>query len=403
MGRKRTPGLYKRSGVWHVDKTAFGRRVCETTGTSSLEEAEKYLARRLDQIRDAQVFGIRPERTFREGAARYLTENTHKVSLKYDAIHIQQLDAYIGKMPLRMIHTGTLQAFVKDRQKQGRKAKTINLALAVVRRIINLAASEWIDETGLTWLASAPKIRMLPEHDKGKPYPLTFEEQNQLFKELAPHLRRMALFKVNVGLRDTEVCRLRWEWECPIPELNTSVFIIPGWIEHISAKGETRLVKHTKNGEDRLVVLNDIAKEIVEEVRGDHPEFLFIFRGKPIIRINNNGWQHARKKAGLSHVRVHDLKHTFGRRLRAAGVSLEDRQDLLGHKAGKITTHYSTAEVSNLIAAANKVCDQTAGGLTLTMLRTQRRAIKIGSAEPSSRKSPAKVLLFENSSMRRAG
>jgi integrase len=59
---------------------------------------------------------------------------------------------------------------------------------------------------------------------------------------------------------------------------------------------------------------------------------------------------------GLEQVRVHDLKHTFDRRLRAAGVSYEDRQDLLGHKSGKITTHYSAAELSNLIEAANKVC-----------------------------------------------
>ena len=48
---------------------------------------------------------------------------------------------------------------------------------------------------------------------------------------------------------------------------------------------------------------------------------------------------------------------TFGRRLRAAGVSFEDRQDLLGHKSGRITTHYSQAELSNLIAAAEKVCE----------------------------------------------
>jgi integrase len=59
----------------------------------------------------------------------------------------------------------------------------------------------------------------------------------------------------------------------------------------------------------------------------------------------------------LSHVRVHDLKHTFGRRLRAAEVSFEDRQDLLGHKSSRITTHYSQFEYSNLIRAANKVCD----------------------------------------------
>ncbi len=55
-------------------------------------------------------------------------------------------------------------------------------------------------------------------------------------------------------------------------------------------------------------------------------------------------------------VRVHDLKHTFGRRLRAAGVSFEDRQDLMGHKSNRITTHYSAPELKNLINAANKVC-----------------------------------------------
>ncbi len=68
-------------------------------------------------------------------------------------------------------------------------------------------------------------------------------------------------------------------------------------------------------------------------------------------------------------MRVHDLKHTFGRRLRAAGVNNEDRQDLLGHKSGRITTHYSAAELENLIEAANKVCGE------------------------NSRKSPALVLL----------
>ena len=62
------------------------------------------------------------------------------------------------------------------------------------------------------------------------------------------------------------------------------------------------------------------------------------------------------KRAGLSHVRVHDLKHTFGRRFRAAGVSFEDRQDLLGHKSGRITTHYSAPELINLIQASERVC-----------------------------------------------
>lgn len=36
---------------------------------------------------------------------------------------------------------------------------------------------------------------------------------------------------------------------------------------------------------------------------------------------------------GLSSLRVHDLKHTYGHRLRSAGIGFEDRQVLLGHKS----------------------------------------------------------------------
>src|SRR3546814_10271597 len=58
---------------------------------------------------------------------------------------------------------------------------------------------------------------------------------------------------------------------------------------------------------------------------------------------------------GYASIRVHDLKHTFGRRLRAAGVTQEDRKALLGHKNGSITSHYSGAELGHLIEAANMV------------------------------------------------
>jgi len=39
------------------------------------------------------------------------------------------------------------------------------------------------------------------------------------------------------------------------------------------------------------------------------------------------------------------------------GVSFGDRQDLLGHRSGRITTHYSAAELSRLIEAAERVCE----------------------------------------------
>ena len=104
---------------------------------------------------------------------------------------------------------GTLQGFIQARQKEGVKNRTINYALQTVRHILNLAATEWRDEYGLTWLVTAPKIKLLPQKDAREIYPLTWDEQDRLFKELPEHLLRMAQFKVNTGCREQEVCGLR--------------------------------------------------------------------------------------------------------------------------------------------------------------------------------------------------
>ena len=63
---KRIPGLYKRGqqGIWHIDKSVKGfGRIQESTGTSDLQEAGRYLTHRLEAIRKASVYGIRPERS----------------------------------------------------------------------------------------------------------------------------------------------------------------------------------------------------------------------------------------------------------------------------------------------------------------------------------------------------
>jgi integrase len=140
-----------------------------------------------------------------------------------------------------------------------------------------------------------------------------------------------------------------------VPELATSVFVIPGEL--------------VKNGEDRLVVMNDVAMSVIEARRGIHPRWVFTYRGDRLGCMNNTAWQNARRAAavkyeeefarkapwGFEHVRVHDLKHTFGRRLRAAGVPEETRKVLLGHKNGDITTHYSAAELRELLEAVQRI------------------------------------------------
>lgn len=71
--------------------------------------------------------------------------------------------------------------------------------------------------------------------------------------------------------------------------------------------------------------------------------------------LNNTGWQRVRAEVGLSRMRVHDLRHTFGQRLRDAGVSEEDRALLLGHAMEGMPQHYATATVARLVDAANRV------------------------------------------------
>ena len=148
-----------------------------------------------------------------------------------------------------------------------------------------------------------------------------------------------ALFKVNTGTRDHEVSNLSWDWEIR----GRNAFLIPA--------------SFVKNQRDRLVVCNSIAMSVINSVRGQHSERVFTFRKRPVARMYNTAWKRARAKAGLPCIRVHDLKHTFGYRLRAAGVRFEDIQDLLGHKSQQITRHYSAPDIDRLLLAAETVVE----------------------------------------------
>ena len=77
------------------------------------------------------------------------------------------------------------------------------------------------------------------------------------------------------------------------------------------------------------------------------------------------------------------MQNSFGHRLRAAGVGFEDRQDLLGHKSERITTHYSAPDIARLIEAAEKVCERRPN----TVLRVAAHTIltRLGTQNGSSR------------------
>lgn len=356
MGRKRMPGLRLVGGIWHIQKRVRGHGTLrESTQATSIEEAERYLVRRLDQIRQQTVYGARPGRFFADAAAKFIEEDD-TASRGDNATWLEQAMPHIGKLPLHNIHDETLKSFIEWCRARGNKSKSINNKLAVVRRVLNLAARKWRDPaTGMTWLETPPLLSMLQKNDTREPYPISWKEQALLFPLLPAHLQPMALFMVHTGVRDEECCGLRWSWEVDVEELGVSVFVIPRDV--------------AKNGDERVIVLNAVARRVVEAQRGKSKAWVFPYRGRRIETMNNTGWQRARKAAadvfkkefnkpapdGLRTLHVHDLRHTFGRRLRSAGVTNETRQDLLGHRNGNITTHYSAAELLELYRAVEKI------------------------------------------------
>ncbi len=392
MAQKAITGLQRQpNGIWKIDKVYRGERIQESTGTCDREEAEQYLIHLLEKKRQQKVYGVREVKTWREAATRYLLDNKDMPSIKLTATYLEQLDPYLGHLALPFVDDEVLAPYIKDRlnPKEGKPAspRTINIALERVIRILNLCARKWRDEQKRPWLDTVPMITKLNEKKAArKPYPMSWDEQSMLFAELPDHLLRMALFKVNTGCREQEVCKLRWEWEIAVPELGTSVFLIPDGF------GGRHEKSGVKNGEERLVVLNEVARKIIEGQRGLHASLVFPY-GKPdengptaVHRMNDSAWKKARVRAadkwekahrtpahpGYRSLRIHDLKHTFGRRLRAAGVTEEDRKALLGHKNGSITSHYSAAELDQLIEAANKVSATDSRAPALTILKRRQ-------------------------------
>lgn len=332
---KSSKGLIKRGEIYHISKTIKGKQIRESTGTGDLEEAERYLAKRIQELYEETHFGLSRQRTFVEAATKYLEEE-NKESLWRDADSLKLLVPFIGELPMKKVHMDSLQQFISSRQRGGTKNVTINRDLAVVRRILNLAHRQWIDEQGNSWLSRFPLIRMLPD-DSAPPMTINKEEEIRLLNELPEHLAIMAKFALNTGCRDREITGLRWS------ELKEDFggFVLPA--------------ERSKSSRPRYIPLNTTARMVVNSQRRKHPTFVFTYKDRPIERMSGKAWRNARARAMLPNFRVHDLRHTFASRLRALGIGFQDQQDLLGHKSRRITDHYSSGDVEHLLSCVEEL------------------------------------------------
>ncbi|MDE2417772.1 MAG: tyrosine-type recombinase/integrase [Burkholderiales bacterium] len=375
MGKKST-GIYRDSQAiegpyWQVDKWYRGSRI-RSRGFSSFDEAQDWLNRQIQELRDIGLHGKRPRRTFEQAAIKHLNDNPNKVSLESDVYQFKKILPYIGHLELGEIGQTHVDQFIADflrpppengasekRGKDGRlSAKTINLVISLVNTVLGRAATEWKHENNTLWLDRQFKLKALDLAGQQRPpRPILWEEQIKLLAALPSHLQDMTLFCTNSGVRDNVVCQLRWSWEVRLPEFgNSSVFLIP-----------KEYVKGRKK--DEVIICNSVAQAVIDKCRGRHTEFVFVFRRErvknfaqpakmryqPIQTMNNTAWQRARTTAGLGDLHVHDLRHTFATRLREAGVADASISALLWHGDRSITDHYAGPMLRELFDAVEKV------------------------------------------------
>ena len=349
--RKKMSGLVKRDGVWHIDKQINRRRICRTTRETERKAAERVLRAVVSELNSHDSSWHRPEISFGEAAVKWATDNRDRKSIDRDIQDIEVVLPLLGELPLRAIHQRTLDPFIQERRNAGRASSTVKRTLSTVTRILSAAHTVYRDDFGNPWLASVPKF-LLPQWGEARQrVVISIAEQTCLLDALSEDLSDIAHFILNTGLRESEVRALRWDMQ-ENSSSGTLVFKLPG--------------KFRKNDRDLLVFCNDIASEIVNRRRRSRSEWIFANPDgqKRVARLSSSGWRSGRVRAKrlfeqrygsdeskLDQLKVHDLRHTFGERLREQGINMDTCGDLLGHTGRGVTAHYCRAKSSELVNA----------------------------------------------------
>ncbi len=145
----------------------------------------------------------------------------------------------------------------------------------------------------------------------------------------------IALFLLSTGCRLNEVLSAKW----------TDVYMDKGIF--------TVRALNSKSKRLRSVPLNSSALEILRQLDMTQ-EHLFMNRltGQRYTTISKV-WVRLRQKAGLPHLRLHDLRHQFASFLVNDGRTLYEVQQILGHSDPKVTMRYAHLSTKALQEAAN--------------------------------------------------
>lgn len=328
----RENGIYRRpdSRFWWIATTLpNGKRLRQSAGTESLEEAHALLAKLTLEAYRAEHFGVKPERSWQEAVVRYLSIKTKLRSFADVQRICRHLDYYLGDLTLGQINGDVVWQVIQGEMKKGNKPATINRYLALIRGLLRMARDEW------QWIDTMPKIRLLPgevERDRW----LTQVEADRLISVCPEHLAALVRFALATGCRAREITNLEWG--------------------RVDLQRKTAWLDQTKNGTPRGVPLNSDAVAVLQAQMGKHERVCFTFRGKPISwQVTNTAWLSALQRAGIEDLRFHDLRHTWASWHRQAGTSCDELKDLGGWKSRQMVDRYAKFATDNLRAAAARI------------------------------------------------
>ena len=247
---------------------------------------------------------------------------------------------------LEDINRELVDRITRERKAEGVSNATVNRMLEVIRAILRKAANEW------DWLSKAPVMRMLSEPTRRVRW-ITREEAERLLATLPAHLRAMAKFSLETGLRKSNVTGLMWS--------QVDLMRRCAWIHPDQAKARKAIA----------VPLSAAAVIVLREQIGKHPERVFTFRGKPITQVNTKAWRTALKAAGIANFRWHDLRHTWASWHVQAGTPLHVLQELGGWESVEMVRRYAHLSSDHLA----EYVDRMSG--TLKLVKEDETAEKL--------------------------
>jgi len=252
-----------------------------------------------------------------------------------EELYLLRIGPKFGSRRLNQVTRLQIQNFHISLKDEGLAAATANHHIKLIRRMFNLAI-EW----QMVDLNPASRMPMFVEDNKIERY-MDDAELERLLDVLRTDHRRsvclIALFLLSTGARLNEVLSATWAHV----DRDKRVWRIPA--------------SNSKSKRLRAVPLNDSAMDVINQLdtEGSY-EHLFINKKlkKPYVNIAKV-WAELRAKAGLDHVRIHDLRHQFASFLVNDGNSLYAVQQILGHSDPSVTQRYAHLSTKALQEAAS--------------------------------------------------